>query len=185
MLVEKQLSFQLAGNLLDDQRAEAPPRWWLHGGTVRSTTMLRTSPHWSRAHAKLPRSTGRRLAPMSRDHRGLIDNQLSQSNWCPIEVPPCRHHSIAGHSIECARPRGKMIALGFLQGCDWGLQMMNECSNAGLPDRMREAATSNNTAMRRDRSRASLRRLPSACNSSRDIWLTRGGGRSEGAPHRA
>ena len=26
MLVEKQLSFQLAGNLLDDQRADAPPR---------------------------------------------------------------------------------------------------------------------------------------------------------------
>jgi hypothetical protein len=48
-----------------------------------------------------------------------------------------------------------------------------------LPDRMREAVTSNNTAMRRDRSRASRRRLPSACNSSRDIWLTRGGRRSD------
>jgi hypothetical protein len=34
MLIEKQFSFQLAGNLLDDQRAEAPPRWWLHGGTA-------------------------------------------------------------------------------------------------------------------------------------------------------
>jgi hypothetical protein len=81
---------------------------------------------------------------MSRDHRGLIDDQLSESNGCPIEVPPCRQHSIEG-----ARPLGKMIAFGtgLPPRVRWGLQMMNECSNAGFQTRMREAVTSNKTTL--------------------------------------
>jgi hypothetical protein len=36
---------------------------------------------------------------------------------------------------------------GLLQGSDWGLRMMNECSNAGFQARMREAVTRNKTAL--------------------------------------